>query len=288
MNLISKKLKVFAILQLCIVLSYALWCAAWPFMGEIFAVRSKLLLFEVVMGKGDFASRHASSQQMETNQKRFSLLPEQTQKTIHAGSQLLTGKLNRSVFTKVYDAVYLFVFKLPIYLQIWFIGGFFIPLWLLLGKAKAYQAIWLLPLIASFYAIDNRLYAQPAKLPADISLFPTEDYLLSHYLKHPLDSSVLKQREQLANAWDAYLAAEWTGKAVSADNNQELTDLGAYNFLVARVEKLAYHPLESFEDQFKSKASMVMLFLFLMWNFFFALSVFQEKPQELNYSLKSS
>lgn len=283
MNPLSKKLKIFAILQLCIVLSYGLWCAAWPFMGEIFAVRSKLLLFEVVMGKGEFASRYTTQPQLHTNQKRFLELPELTKKRITEGFQKLSGKLNRPIYIKMTDALSLFIFDLPVFLQIWFIAGFFIPLWLLLGKAKAYHAVWLLPIIACCYAVDNRLNAIPAKLPADIGLFPSETYLVDHYLNEPLDSSVLKQQAQLAAAWDNYLIQEWVNAKNEVISQEVLKEMGAYQFLAARVDKLAYRPLDSFQSQFKSQESLGMLFIFLLWNFFLAFSTFQEKPKELIY-----
>lgn len=281
MNPLSNKAKVLAILQLCVVLSYGLWCAGWPFMGEIFAIRSKMLVFEATMGKGDFISRTADPQLLENHQAWFAKLPPEQQAVIQNGFQQLQIELNRPFLKKWSDAFHLFLFDLSPFLLIWFVAGFMIPLWLLKGRAYAYHAMWLLPLIAICYGIDNQFYGEHQSPPSDLVLFPSEEYLVKNYLDEPLDQSIFHQKQQLHSAWNRYLLKEWAPK--EEESEKVLVDKGAYQFLAARVTKLSVNPLESFNHHFKERESLTTLLLFLCWNFFLAGMISFQRPKALNY-----
>ena len=64
--------RLMAIGQLCIALSLMLWYMTQPFMGEYFALRSRMLLYEYVMGTSDISkTKNGQEEKFERRRERF-------------------------------------------------------------------------------------------------------------------------------------------------------------------------------------------------------------------------
>ena len=103
--------RVAAIIQLCLAFSVILWCAGQPFMGELFAIKSKMILYQSVMGSPDLLKKGKDdpklAARLERNAERFASLPlDQKQQLIRSYEQL-HNKAEAPFLTKLWRS-YLF------------------------------------------------------------------------------------------------------------------------------------------------------------------------------------
>ena len=71
--------RIIVILQLCVTFSVILWNVAQPFTGEYFTVRSRMLLYEYLMGKSD-QNKIESNQEAKRFEALFQELPSTDQR----------------------------------------------------------------------------------------------------------------------------------------------------------------------------------------------------------------
>lgn len=241
--------RVTAIVQLCIAFTLLAWYGSQPFMGKHFAIKSRLVVFEQVLDK----------------------LPEGNREAILSAYEGLKQQLEVSFWAKLKESVRVLAVEIPPFELAWLVLSIVIAVMLLKKAEGAWQAAWLLPLLVFCYAIDNQQHAKPAPLSPDMALFPSEQTIVSDYLREPLSSSIFEQEGQLRRGWHLYLIREWAKEAPSSQSDifaQQLAK-GEAAFQLARASKLAEDrqpiPLVSNHRQ-----SLLVLFFYLAWNLFFA------------------
>lgn len=201
--------RLLAILQLCIAFPLLLWYMTQPFMGEHFSLRSRMLLYEYVMGTSDILrSRPGQEAKLERQAQRFQQLPESERLFIKKDYQKLQNYAKRPILQKIEDGMRMLIRDIPLFEQVWLFFAILLALLILLKVEGAKQAAWLLPLITLAYVIDNQLEGRPAISSPDTPLFPTEEIIIHHYLSAPLVSHPLEQKKQLEEGWHHYLLTQ--------------------------------------------------------------------------------
>lgn len=238
-------------------------------MGELFSHKSQILLYHQVMGSS--ALVHSVDQdRLKRNAERFATLPQAQQSRFIAQHDQLQTEANRSFGEKTWQSVHILAIELPALERAWIVFSVVIALLLLLRIEGAVQAVWLLPLIVALYAYDNYQYAPtPAPRASDL-LFPSEAYLIEHYLKQPLSSRIAEQHDQLLKGWQLYLIAEWLQETPASDPEQFAfqVERGQFAFDVARLE-LSTSDQKVTSSLYK-KEPPLLLVGYLIWNLFLA------------------
>lgn len=233
--------RIFAILQLCIAFSILLWHASQPFMGDLYRVKSKLLIFQHVQSHPLYPS-----------------LAQEQQQQIQDEQVVWQAHLSTPFFTKLGQSFAAVAFGIPPLELIW-IGFSVIISVLLLKKVEgASEALWLLPLLAGAYAVENQLRPSPP-LTAEERLFPSEALLVDTYLKEPFSRNIFDQQAQLKKGWEAYLVQEWT-------DHRGTPDEGFFYFNLARLKVLE----KRVQLPPQERESLLALALYLFWNFSYA------------------
>jgi hypothetical protein len=243
--------RVCAIIQLCMAFSVLLWNASEPFIGEIFNVKSNLLLYQDVMGTDHFKT-----------------LPEQTQKSLLQNYEALQKQLQRSFWDKLKSVFDLFAYKISPWEIAWMVFSIAIAIMLLKRVEGASQAVWLLPVLIACYAADTRLYTKENPGSAEHKLFPTEKEIVENYLQGPLSEDIFDQQKELMEGWKRYLIIKWAHQAPS--EVKEVFDKqageGAFRFNLARLD------LHTKQGNVSIPASPALwqLILYFFWNTYFA------------------
>lgn len=272
-----------AIIQLCLAFIVILWNLSQPFMGELFAFKSQILLYQDVMGISPKQETVEKQARMRHNAERFQALPLEEKQLILKSYQKLEALLERSFFTKMGRSLHILFFEMPTYEQVWLLLSIVLPILLLKRVEGASQAIWLLPLLTSFYAYDNQLFGRPTSPTAEARLFPSEEVIVAHYLSEPLSKNVFGQSEQLLRGWKRYLVKEWTKEQPSSDSlvfNQQ-AEKGEFLFTLARLKALPA-PNKMLSSKPPAKEPISLLAVYLFWNFFFAYIAWQKTTAEQN------
>lgn len=233
--------RVLAILHLCLVFTMICWSGGFPFMGELYHLKSKKMLYESVLN----------------DRERFAKLPESKRFEIEAGYHQLEEESKTPFLTKLARSWKILAFYLSPFCQAWILFSIIIPILLLLKIEGSELAAWILPLLVAFYVWDN--HANGVDANPETKLFPTEEYLVSRYLDAPLSSNILTQKEELIHAWNGYLKQEWAQKEDLAE--------GWFRFNIARIKAQAQ---QRYAWQFRQRESSSILLLYLGWNLFFA------------------
>lgn len=270
--------RLLAILQLCLAFSLLLWYMTQPFMGEYFALRSRMLLYEYVMGTSDILrSRPGQEAKLERQAQRFQQLPESERFFIKKDYQKLQNYAQRPMLQKIGDGMRVLIRDIPLFEQAWLFFSILLAILILLKVEGAKQAAWLLPLIVLAYVVDNQLVGKPAIPSPDNPLFPTEEVIIHRYLSAPLASHPLEQKKQLEEGWHHYLVAQWPSEGVYALENAE------FHFTIARLHLLHDQPRAEWLRPFHEKLGWPSLTFYLLWNVFFAWRMFppslSQKPQ---------
>lgn len=248
--------RVVAIIQLCLAFTAMMWSMGHPFMGDLFAVKSKLLVYEEVI----------------RDSARFALLPATQQEQIKEDYASLQKKTDIPFATKLERSFSILAWETPSFELAWIFFSVVISLMLLMRIEGALHAVWLLPLIVAAYAINNQLNGVPPQMTPEARLFPTEEHLVHSYIPGGLNPNIMEQREQLLRAWKTYLVVEWAHERPSDDEvafNQQV-DTGAYAFSVARLEALPKEQKTTDPSFLHKKDSIFILALYFLWNLFFA------------------
>lgn len=277
--------RLMAIGQLCIAFSLMLWYLSQPFMGEYFALRSRMLLYEYAMGTSDILKNQQNQEKkLERQVERFEQLPESEQVLLKKDYRLLQAHAQRPAFQKILNGIQSLIRDVPPFEQAWIFFSITIAILILLKVEGAKQAAWLLPLIVLAYSFDNQLAGKNSTSP-DTLLFPTEKTIVQYYLTEPLASSLLKQKEQLEKGWKHYLIENWSSKTYEDENHQ--LEEAEFRFTLARLKLLHGQPRSEWLNSFHEKSNPLVLFLFLIWNSLFAWVVsrsYQLKNKAANFT----
>lgn len=256
--------RVMAILQLSLALMVLLWHLSQPFLGDLFAIRSKMAVYEFVMGFPDGTDLRAR------NAERFAALPPAQQTVIADNYNHWQHKLQDTFLEKLRRSFAGVLIDMPLFEKLWLLLSLVVPVLVLLKVDGAVQAAWLLPIAVFAYAADNRWNGSHRGLSAELQLFPTEAYLVENYGGEDIDPNSLLQKEQLEAAWLKYLAAEWSPKSYTqhAGNLEfkQQAEEGEYAFTTARVLAIELEP----ESSAPAREASSALAVYLLWNIAFA------------------
>lgn len=257
----SNRQRFLIILQLCFAFSVIFWYSTQPFMGEYFTLRSRMLLYEYVMGNSDILKNQRDAEKkLNRNAERFEQLNPEKQKAINEGYQKLQSYAQRPAWIKIVDGIKVLILKVPPFQLGWAVLAIVIGVLLLLNRSEARQAAWILPLITLIYAFDNACFGKPPTAGLDASLFPSEQVIMQENL--PFQSPM--NMDQLQQGWNNYLLKNW-----SSSPKPDLED-AEFNFTIARLMLLYKEEPNLWLDALKQKSNILLLGIYFLWNLFFA------------------
>lgn len=268
--------RICSIIQLCLAFTIILWNLGQPFAGDLFSAKSKLILYQDVMGTNSHQEQLSTEKQvrLQRNAQRFAGLTDAEKSVILKGLVQVQIKLQRSFLDKMKSAMHILFFEIPIFEQAWLILSLLIPIMLLKRVEGAVQAVWLLPLLAGLYAFDNRWHGHIPRPTEDILLFPTEQVLVEKFLGEPFSANVFEQREQLQGAWRRYLIEVWGGQSPRNQSKDELhAEKGEFAFNLARLQLIAKDNSKSLTRGMQEP--LVILGFYIFWNALFAAVVWK-------------
>ena len=150
-------------------------------------------------------------------------MPDEQKEQLKSELKDLQEHLGESFFKKSSKAFSILFFEMPIYERLWLLLSLIVPIMLLKKVDGAAQLVWLLPLLAAFYAFDNRWHGSSPAPASDYQLFPTEKTLVENYLNEPLSPNIFEQQGQLQKAWKEYLIQVWNKQAPRRSYTVRLT-----------------------------------------------------------------
>lgn len=259
--------RVAVIIQLCLAFSLLLWEFSEPFMGDLFRIKSQLLLYHDVMGiKIVDNTTQEHIERLQRNAERFENLPKNEKYLLIEKQAALQEKLNSSFSQKIERLIKLFAHEISAYEQAWILFSITLCLLLLKRFENAQHAVWILPTLALLFLWDNQMYAHGSNLEVENSFYPSEKEIVQNYLRAPLEVDILKQREQLLLGWNLYLIKKWTQEPPHADPIifHQQAEKGEFLFNVMRLLKMK-NPIHDVQK----KTPFFILFLYLVWNLFF-------------------
>ncbi len=234
----EKWARFFCIAQLCIAFTMICWHLGYPYLGKLFDYRWEQKLYEFVM-TGENASR-------------FKALPAEKQKALENQYQELKRQEESRDFNR----------KMPFLEGVWIVLAIALSIMSLKRWEGIRGAVWLLPVVAAAYAVENMQWSRVDKgKEDDRSLFPTEQVLVKEYGS----AGGQNDRENLESAWRSYLAENW-GEGDSAR--------GEFYFTIARIEKRSKRVVRG------DREADWLLCLYVMWNLAVAATVFYACEEE--------
>ena len=265
------KQRIIVIIQLCIAFSLILWYAFQPFMGEYFNIKSRMLLYEYVMGTSTLLKSDQQKDVLGRNEKRLTLMNNNDKRQIERHYKDLYLYSTRPLLTKIGDGLKTLLLDIPSFKLAWIIFASLISIFLLIKRDGSEVASWLLPCIALVYGIDNQLNGHPPHVPLDSTLFPTESVIIEEYLKESLAHGVEEQRAQLKNGWNTYLVFNWSTDPTQSWN--ERIEEAEFNFTLARINRLRDTPIQSLNKTYHERSHFFWISIYFLWNVFFAWSM---------------
>jgi len=266
--------RILSIIQLCLAFTAFLFAAGSPFLTHHFDIKSKILLYDYVLGNT-----------LPTTRAYFNELDHNQKERVMAGYAELNKAASSSFFKKLEESLNLILIKMPAFERAWILFAIVIPFLLLKKVEGAKQAVWILPLIALAYLANNQ-YQEMPKLSEEAMLYPEEEWLSEKYLNKNISTfPVLEQQSQLLKAWHHYLIEYYTKEQPSDEPAIFLEQIskGEFRFHLARIEKLDL--LEEKEGFALKKQPFFLMLVYCIWNIFFALvtcDLFRLKKIELN------
>ncbi len=273
----QKSQRIVAILQLCLVFTLICWLMGYPFMGQLFATKSKIQLVETVMGT--FGS---DLSKMQHNKERFNSLPQKKQTTLHNYHSELSRHMQLSFSSKLARSFHLIMFEISLLERLWIVFSILVPLLILMRSEGGRQAAIILPLITLFYMAENIRFGQALDNSTEAKLFPSEKVIIDNHLKEPISRSIRMQKEQLTMGWQNYLISEWASEKPSDDSLTRATQVekGEHAFFTARALAQSTHTPSLDTRSLRRKQPLPILLLYLLWNCFFSW-VMQRRGKEV-------
>lgn len=256
--------RVAAIIQLCLAFSFLLWLISQPFMGDLFRVKSQMLVYQDVMGINPYSNE--KTERLERNALLFSHLPLAQKENLLEKYAALQKELNQTFFQKMQKLIRIFTIERSPFELAWILLSIFIPVLLLKRVEGAANAAWLLPALALLFLFDNQFHGIK-EIEPEKDIFPSEQVIIRNYLEEPLSHDVLIQKTQLTRGWNLYLIRNWT-QATASKNPfifQQQAEEGEFWF---NVKRLSFFNLSVSNSPVKK--SLYVLCLYFVWNLFFA------------------
>lgn len=220
-------------------------------MGGYFSIQSELILIESVMGKQDTLARLdykrtiQEKDKAERNTKRFSFLSEE-KKNATLSLYSVRQAAVKAPFSAKLGLALKQISQAPLLEILWILLSIIFPILLLLQKKHALTWVWILPLLTLAYAVNNQVRGKESSLSERI-LYPSE---------------LFSKGVTIESAWENYLISEWA----KTDKTKED---GEFYFNLARLDYIP--PLQS--TPFWEKKSLLVLFLYVVWNIYFAKTI---------------
>jgi hypothetical protein len=249
--------RVMAIIQLCLSFTLLLCILGYPFMGQHYILKSRLLVFDSVI---------------QTD--LFKALPMEKQNVMLQGREFIKSKMGNSFTTKVSSSLTKFA-TTALFKQAWIGFSIVIALLILLKAEGAVVAAWILPFLALIYTWDNYHNGWKQSTFPEEMLFPSEKLLIDKYLSGKLSSNIFNQREELIYGWHLYLIDEWAKEIPVTEPLlfKEQVARGEFAFNLKRASLISQIPL----DRKEKKESFLLLSLYIAWNSYFAWFVNRKK-----------
>lgn len=272
---LSKSQRIVVIIHLCLVLSLLLWYAFQPFMGEYFNLKSRMLLYEYVMGTSNILkNRHAEDlEKLIRNTQRFSSLSQSEQTWIIQDYQQLENQALRPALKKILEGIKALLIDVSAFEMAWMTFSLLIMIFLLLRIEGAQEAVWIIAFLSIVYSFDNYQYGLKPEVPADLVLFPTEQNLLKDEKNIQWNQlSWIEQQNYLKKKWNDFLVERWVPqdiKDASLSQKYQLEE-GEFNFTLARLKKLRQQPLSNVYMRSHEKVPVYYLVLYMIWNIYLA------------------
>jgi len=263
--------RVCAIIQLCLAFTIILWHMAQPFSGELFGVKSNLLLYQDVMGipSHDNPTEEKLSR-LKHNHERFQALPSIQKQEIATGYQAVQKELQRTFLDKFIQSWHVLAFEIPAFEQAWLFFSVIISILLLKRVEGAAFAVWLLPLLTALYAFDSR-WEGVSSSHSEAHLYPTELILVTEYLDKPLSDNIFEQKDELQKAWQLYLIKDWAKQEPADDPTEQKlqAEQGEFAFNIMRIEWRSHNKPDNHPGKTPYEPLWVLT-LYLFWNTYFA------------------
>lgn len=255
--------RVVAILQLCLGFTLTLWYMGQPFMGDLFHIKSQMLIYEDVIGIDRFHSSAEQKERSKRNAERFEAAPQHLKNQLKKHYTFLQDQLNRPLSAKLKRLFQIFAFHISLLEGSLLTLSILIPILLLKRVEGANHTVWLLPALALL--LHWNLLDKNGQVNSENSLFPTEKELIKDSLNKPLSNDIFKQREELLHAWHLYLIKYWAHEIPNQD-------LQLFHLQVEKGE--FFFNLKRLELMQNSSAKMVLqnpfiLWLIALWGLFF-------------------
>jgi len=250
--------RVMAISQLCLSFTILLFILGYPFMGQHYALKSRLLVFDSVI-----------------QSNLFTTLPVEEQDLLLQQRDSIKLKMSNPFTSKIFSSINRLATTAP-FKQAWIAFSIVIALLILLKVEGAALAAWILPLLALAYALDNYREGVKPLLSQEEKLFPSEIMLIDKYLGQKLSGSILNQRDELLYGWHLYLIDEWAKEMPATDPFlfKEQAARGEFAFNLKRASLISQIPIRNKQ---REKESPLLLSLYITWNIFFAWFVNRSK-----------
>ncbi len=243
--------RILTIIHLCLAFWFLTWALLQPWTGEHFAKRSLQSLYEYVLQDPHF--------------EEFAQLEKEEAASIQEGYRELMNWKGTPVKTLIVRGVWLLTSASSLYASLWLWISLVICVCLLFSIRGAAQAVWILPLITLLFSVENQ-QSGVQQYPPDAALFPSEQYLQTHYMDASFGSSLLAQQEQLQAALNRYYAKEW-----SSTGDPEA---GVYRFQVARLQKWKAVPLAEISPlPVRERLGFEWIVFYCLWNTVFAAGI---------------
>jgi len=255
-----KSLRVIVIIQLCLIFTAVAYYAGYPFMGELYEIKSQKLLYESIIGRAD-----------PYNASLFKSLPESEQNRMIEGYERLKQWSQQSFSTKLQRSFHILL-HIPPFEKAWIFFSTAISLLILFRVDGASTAAWLLPLIVIFFALDHAQNSINNFDRKEAAFFPTETKLIREHLKKPLSRNIFVQKKQLLQAWKRHLVQQWAQEIPShnLETFEKQLQKGNFYFNVAKLKAVNSAKKNSDMTTIKKSLSSATCLLYLLWNLFFA------------------
>lgn len=272
---LDKRTRVLAILHLCLTFTLVAWCVGYPFMGELFSYRSRILAYQDVMGVAKQQTETAQLERLDRNGERFKKLPLSEQIDLKSRYESIQSHSEKTFMQKFGMSIRILLFELPLFEKVWILLSIVISVLLLMRVEGAWQAAWLLPVLVLCYSWENQTRGlRPLETP-EYKLYPSEETIIAEHLHEPWSRNVFEQQRQLKQGWENYVVVKWAKQTPS--DNQEIfsrqVEDGEFAFNVARLHVMQFDPEHQLSYFFKKTHSWLLLFAYFLWNVYFAFTV---------------
>jgi hypothetical protein len=187
--------RIFAVIQLCFVFITLCFVGGYPFMGELFELRTRMFIARTALGDPDLL-QYVSENKREWSEKTLAEnreLSREKQGELRREIDAIQAKMEGSFWEKLRRGASLLLFELPLLKRTWLFMALALSLCLLLSVEGATRASWVLPLLSLAYFFFS--YVEPGAADPVAALYPREESLPAG--------------ESLQARWEEYVKDTW-------------------------------------------------------------------------------